>query len=54
MERAGEVMVDEPFAATADEVDGEEVAAEEVAADDVVAAELAFTLLFTKRCSLAS
>jgi hypothetical protein len=42
-----EVMVDEPLAASADEVLGE---VDEAAA----AAETAFTLLFTKRCSLAS
>jgi hypothetical protein len=39
-----EATVDEPLAAVA-----EEVIADEVAADEVDAAELAFTLLFTKR-----
>jgi hypothetical protein len=39
-----EVTVDGPLAAIADEV----------VADEVVAAGVAFTLLFTKRCSLAS
>jgi hypothetical protein len=49
MARAGKVVVDEPFAATAGEA-----AVDEVRADGVVAAGAAFTLLFTKRCSLAS
>jgi hypothetical protein len=49
MARAGEVVVDEPFAVTA-----EEAAVDEVRADGIVAAGTAFTLLFTKRCSWAS
>jgi hypothetical protein len=42
-------VVVEPFAAVGAEVDDAEVAAEEL-----ILAVLAFTLLFTKRCSLAS
>jgi hypothetical protein len=44
-----EGTVDEPLAASVDEV-----SVDEVGADATDAADLAFTLLFTKRCSLAS
>jgi hypothetical protein len=49
MARAAGEVVDVPLAAIL-----AEVGAAEVGAAEVVAAEAAFTLLFTKRCSLAS
>ena len=54
MVRAGGALVDEPFAVIADEAGVDEVGVAAVGADDVVVAEAAFTLLFTKRCSLPS
>jgi hypothetical protein len=54
MVRAGGALVDEPFAVIADEAGVDEVGVAAVGADDVVVAEAAFTLLFTKRCCLAS
>jgi len=52
--------VDEALAAAGDEVDealaaaGDEVVTDAPVADEVTVSGLAFTLLFTKRCSLAS
>ena len=54
MARATGALVDAPLAAIVDDVATDEACAAEVGADAVVAAETALTLLFTKRCSLAS
>jgi hypothetical protein len=53
MVRAYAALVDDPFAAIVDEAGVEEVRVDELGAD-VVVSEAAFTLLFTKRCSLPS
>jgi hypothetical protein len=54
MARAGEALIDEPLAAAGGGVVVNEVVADEGVGKELVAAGAAFTLLFTKRCSLAS